>query len=238
MEEELSAGRFIERLAALVPAAGRAEVQRAQRTRRRHSDGEYAGFGIRSGSIFELAKEFIDLPLAEIDRLLDSSVHEVRVGALSVMDKQARRNKTSEEHRKELFDLYLRRSDRIDSWDLVDLGAPYVVGRYLWDKPRKALYRLARSKSPWERRSAIVSTLYLVRKGDVEDTFELATLLLDDDHDSVRKATGGLLREAGKKDPKRLRAFLDDHAAEMARTTLSFAMEHLSPSERAHYRGL
>lgn len=234
--QELSAGRFIERLAALVPAAGRAEFQRAQRTKRRHSDG--AGFGIRAGSIFELAKEFIDLPLAEIDRLLDSSVHEVRVGALSVMDKQARRNKTPEHHRKELFDLYLRRSDRIDSWDLVDLGAPHVVGRYLWDKPRKVLSTLARSKSPWERRSAIVSTLYFVRKGDVDDTFELAKLLLDDDHDSVRKATGGLLREAGKKDPKRLRTFLDDHAAEMARTTLSFAMEHLAPSERAHYRSL
>jgi 3-methyladenine DNA glycosylase AlkD len=84
----------------------------------------------------------------------------------------------------------------------------------------------------------MVSTLYFVRKGDVDDTFELASLLLDDDYDSVRKATGGLFREAGKKDPERLRKFLDDHAAQMARTTLSFAMEHLSPSERAHYRSL
>jgi 3-methyladenine DNA glycosylase AlkD len=83
-----------------------------------------------------------------------------------------------------------------------------------------------------------VSTLYLVRKGDVEDTFELATLLLHDDHNSVQKATGGLLREAGKKDIARLRAFLDEHAAEMARTTLSYAMEHLTKPERDHYRSL
>ena len=76
-----------------------------------------------------------------------------------------------------------------------------------------------------------MSTLYFVRKDDVEDTFELANLLLDDDHDSVQKATGGLLREAGKKDVRRLRAFLDEHATKLARTTLSYAMEHLTPAE-------
>ena len=86
---------------------------------------------MRMGSIFALAKEFIDLPPAEIEELLDSPIHEIRVGALSVMDKQARRNRTAKGRRKELFDLYLRRSDAIDSWDLVDLGAPFVIGRYL-----------------------------------------------------------------------------------------------------------
>ena len=116
------------------------------------------------------------------------------------------------------------------------LGAPHVVGRYLWDKPRKVLYRLARSKSPSERRTAIVSTLYFVRKGDVEDTFELAKLLLDDDDPYVQKATGGLLREAGKKDVGRLRSFLGDHAGTMAPTTLRYAMEHLTPAERERYR--
>jgi len=237
MPDELSADRFVERLAALVPAAAQAAFQRSQRSQR-PTDAEGAAFGIRMRSIFNLAKEFTDLPPAEIDRLLDNPVYEVRVGALSVMDKQARRNRTAEDRRKELYDLYLRRIDRIDSWDLVDLGAPHVIGRYLWDRPRKVLYRLARSKNPWERRTAIVSTLYLVRKGDVEDTFELATLLVHDDHDSVQKATGGLLREAGKKDIARLRAFLDEHAAEMARTTLSYAMEHLTKPERDHYRSL
>jgi hypothetical protein len=213
MAAELSANRFIDRLAALVPPT-------------------------RMGSIFELAKEFIDLPIGEIDRLLDSPLHEVRVGALSIMDKQARRNRTPEDRRKELFDLYLRRSDRIDSWELVDLGAPYVIGRYLRDKPRKVLYRLARSKSPWERRAAIVSTLYFVRKGNVDDTFALAELLVGDDHEYVQKATGGLLREAGKKDVGRLREFLEENAALMDATALRYAMERLTPKERDRYRAL
>ena len=239
MAEEPNAGRFVERMAALVPPASRGEFRlTSRRAGPGGTDREGLTFDMRMRSIFELAKEFIDLPPTEIETLLDNAVHEVRVGALSVMDKQARRNKTPEGRRKELFDLYLRRSDRIDSWDLVDLGAPHVVGRYLWDKPRRVLYELARSKSPWERRTAIVSTLYFVRKGDVDDTFELAKILLDDDHDSVQKATGGLLREAGKKDVGRLRDFLDEHAATMARTTLRYAMEHLTPAERDQYRSL
>jgi hypothetical protein len=158
--------------------------------------------------------------------------------AVSVMDKRARRNRTADDQRRELFDLYMRRSDRIDSWDLVDLGAPYVIGRYLWDKPRKVLYGLARSKSPWERRAAVVSTLYFVRKGDVDDTIALAELLVGDDHAYVQKATGGLLREVGKKDVDRLREFLEHNASRMQATTLSYAMEHLTPKERDHYRAL
>lgn len=233
MGVELTAERFVERLTALVPAAARAEFRRAHRSGKRSG---VEGFGIRMGSIFELAKEFIDLSPEEIEMLLDSPVHEVRVGALSVMDKQARRNRTPDDRRKELFDLYLRRTDAIDTWDLVDLGAPHVVGRYLWERPRKVLYQLARSKRPSERRTAIVSTLYFVRKGDVEDTFELAKLLLDDDDAYVQKATGGLLREAGKKDVGRLRSFLEDHAGAMAPTTLRYAMEHLTPGERDRYR--
>jgi len=238
MADELTANRFVERMAALVRPASRQAFRRSARARARATKNGDTAFRIRSGSIFDLAKEFIDLPIAEIDKLLNSPLHEVRVGALSVMDKQARRNRTSEVHRRDLFDLYVRRSDRIDSWDLVDLGAPYVIGRYLWDKPRKILYRFARSKSPWERRAAIVSTLYFVRKGDVDDTFALAEVLVGDDHEFVQKATGGLLREAGKKDVRRLHEFLEANAARMQATTLTYAMEHLTPKERDRYRGL
>jgi len=100
--------------------------------------------------VFALAKEFIDIPPEEIEKLLESPIHEVRAGATSIMDKQGRSKKTPESRRKALFDLYLRRTDRINSWDLVDLAAPYVVGRYLFDKPRDVLYKLVRSKSLWE----------------------------------------------------------------------------------------
>ncbi len=188
------------------------------------------------GKIFALAKEFIALPLAEVNKLLDEERHDVRVGALSIMDKQARSKKITEAARKDLFDLYLRCSDRINSWDLVDLGAVWVVGRYLIDKPRDVLYELARSKDTWERRTAIVSNLYLVRQGDVDDTFGIAELLLGDDQPLVQKAVGGLLREAGKKDRQKLLSFLDLHAGSMARVALSYAMEHLSSEERDFYR--
>src|SRR5215211_4921597 len=109
------------------------------------------------GQIFALAKEFIEMPPAEVEKLLESSIHKVRAGAVSIMDWQARSKKTSEKRRKELFDLYIKRHDWINDWDLVDRSAPYVVGGYLPDKPCKILYKLARSKSPWERRTDITA---------------------------------------------------------------------------------
>src|ERR687892_1809740 len=137
--------------------------------------GEYGEgdefMGVRMGQVFALAKEFIEMQPSEIEKLLESPIHEVRAGALSIMDKQARRKKTSESRRKELFDLYMRRTDRINNWDLVDVACPYVVGGYLSDKPRDVLYELARSENMWERRTAIVSTYFFIRYGDVDDTF-------------------------------------------------------------------
>jgi hypothetical protein len=189
--------------------------------------------GVRMLHVFTLAKTFIDLPPAEIETLLDSPIHEARAGALSIMSKQAARKSTPDTRREELFDLYLRRHDRIDNWDLVDLAAPNVIGDYLLGRPRDVLYDLARSANPWERRTAIYSTLAFVRKGDVADTFGIARLLLNDPHDLVQKPTGGMLREAGKKDEPALLAFLDIHAAAMPRTMLRYAVERLGPSVRA-----
>ena len=179
------------------------------------------------GQVFALAKEFIEMPPEEIEKLLGSPIHEVRAGGLSIMDKQARRKRTPESRRKELFDLYLRRTDRINNWDLVDVACPYVVGGYLSDKPRDVLYELARSNM-WERRTAIVSTSFFIRQGDVDDTFRIAEVLLDDQEDLIHKAAGGWLREAGKKDHGlRSERFLDEHAATMPRTMLRYAIEHL-----------
>jgi 3-methyladenine DNA glycosylase AlkD len=177
------------------------------------------------------------MPLGEIERLLDSPVHEIRAGGVKIMAYQAGARKTSEGRRKELFEAYLRRHDRIDNWDLVDLGAWDVVGRYLADKPRGVLYELARSSKVWERRTAILATLYFVRKGDLDDTLGIAELLVDDEHELVQKAVGGSLREAGKRDRGRLLTFLEAHGATMPRTTLRYAIEHLDPEQRAQYLG-
>jgi 3-methyladenine DNA glycosylase AlkD len=188
------------------------------------------------GTIFKLAKEYIDMPLTEIERMLESPIHEMRVGAVSILDWQARWKKTPEARRQEIYHLYLRRHDRINNWDLVDRAAPHVVGGYLYDKSREPLYHLAESSDLWERRTAIVSTSFFLRKGDLEDTFAIAERLIDDPEDLIQKAVGGWLREAGKKDRDRLTAFLDQHSARMPKTMLRYATEHLTQDLRDQYR--
>jgi len=235
---EKTAREFLERLSAL---RSDEELRKYQRYFRFRADDQPADdhfIGVRMGQVFELAKEFIDLPLDQIEALLESPVHEARVGAVSIMDFQARNRKTSEQQRKELFDLFIRRHDRINNWDLVDRAAPHVVGGYLYDKPRDVLYQLAASRSTWERRTAIVSTAYFIRKGDLDDTFSLAELLVNDADDLVNKGTGWMLRAAGDKDRDRLLAFLDRHAAAMPRTLLRYAIEKLDKTQRSHYLAL
>ncbi|WP_220359430.1 DNA alkylation repair protein [Alkalilimnicola ehrlichii] len=137
-----------------------------------------------------------------------------------------------------MFELYLNRHDRINNWDLVDRAAPHVVGGYLIDQPRDVLYELARASDPWKRRTAIVSTYYFIRAGEVDDTFAIAAQLLTDEHELVLKAVGSWLREAGKKAPQKLLAFLDRHAATMPRVTLRYALEKLDKAQRDHYMQL
>ena len=191
--------------------------------------------GVRFGQIFALAKEFIEMSPAEIEKLLESNIHEVWAGGCSIMDKQAGSKKTPVERRKELYDLYMRRHDRINSWDLVDLCCIYVVGGYLVDKPRGVLYKLARSKDTWKRRTAILSTAYFIKQGDVDDAFKIAEILLHDEEDLIHKATGWMLRYAGDKDRRRLLSFLDKHAGVMPRVALRNAIEHFDKKQRNHY---
>lgn len=238
MPKTMTAAQFIKRLEALRSSEEAEKYLRYFKT----GEGQYGEgdvfMGVRMGQVFALAKEFIEMPLGEIEKLLESPIHEVRAGGLSIMDKQARRKKTSESHRKELFELYLRRIDRINNWDLVDVSAPHVVGGYLFDKERDVLCELACSENMWERRMAIVSTSYFIRQGDLDDTFRIAEILLDDEQDLIHKATGGWLRETGKKDRQRLLRFLDTYAATMPRTTLRYAIEHLDKEQRHHYKNL
>lgn len=240
MPDNLTAKQFVERLDALrSPAEARKYLRYFKTGAGEYGEGDVF-MGVRMGQVFALAKEFIDLPPGEIETLLESPIHEVRAGGCSIMAKQATRKKTPERRRKELYGLYLKRHDRINNWDLVDLGAYKVVGSYLFDfnKPRAILYKLARSKNMWERRTAIVSTLYFIGQGEVADTFKIAEILLKDEQDLIHKATGWALRYAGQKDRPQLITFLDKHAAAMPRTLLRYALEHLDKKQRAHYLGL
>jgi len=233
MPTSINAKQFVERLNA---HRSPEELKKIQRYFKPDDNDEF--IGVRMGQVFALAKEFIQMPLGEIEKLLESPIHEVRAGGCSIMDKQGRSKKTPESHRKELYDLYLRRHDRINNWDLVDLACIYVVGGYLFDKPRKILYKLARSKNTWERRTAILSTAYFIRQGEVDDAFKIAEMLLNDKEDLVHKATGWMLRYAGDKDRQRLIGFLDQYAATMPRITLRNAIEKFDKEQRSHYLNL
>lgn len=233
--KDVSAKYFIEKLKTYQSPVELEKIQRYFKS----GEGEYGQgdkfIGVRMGQVFALAKEFIKMLPEEIEKLLESNIHEVRAGAVSIMDFQARNKKTSKTRIKELFDLYIKRHDRINNWYLVDRSAPYVVGGYLFDKPRDILYKLARSKNIWQRRTAIVSTYYFIRKGDVADTFKIAEILLNDKQDLIHKATGGWLRAACSQNPGKLLDFLDKYAATMPRTSLRYAIEHLDKKQREYY---
>ncbi|WMT88004.1 DNA alkylation repair protein [Pelagibacterium sp. 26DY04] len=190
--------------------------------------------GVRMGHVFDTAKQFIDMDPAEIEILLESDIHEHRAGAVSIMAKQYRAKKTSEERRQALYDLYLRRHDRINNWDLVDLGAWNVVGEHLVDRPRDILYQLARSPVIWERRTAMLATFAFIRRKDFDDALAIAEILIEDPEDLIHKACGWMLRAIGADTPQLL-AFLDRHAAVMPRAMLRATLENFDPESRAKY---
>ena len=232
MEKPINAKQFVEKLKALSSS----KIVKANS----HLAGDKSDaiMGVRMGQIFALAKESMNMELDEVEKLLDHPAHEARVGAVSIMDFQARSKKTSDERKKELFDLYIKKHDRINTWDLVDRSAIWVVGSYLFDKPRKILRKLAKSKMMAERRTAIVTTLFFIGRDDFDDAYKLAEIMLYDKEDLIHKANGWALRFAGDKDKKRLLKFLDEYAATMPRVTLRYALEKMDKKTKEHYMRL
>jgi 3-methyladenine DNA glycosylase AlkD len=151
------------------------------------------------------------------------------------MDFQARNKKLPPETKKELYELYINKHDRIDNWDLVDRSAPYVVGGYLFDKSRAPLYKLATSTNIWERRSAIVATYFFIRYNDLEETFKIAEILVYDKEPLINTAVGSWIREAGKRDEGRMLEFIDKHYEGMPRITLRYAVEKLDKKIKDAY---
>lgn len=227
----VTAKQFLTELSALQTPAELDNVQRFFR----YEGMESKFLGIRMSNIFTLARQYAAMPLSEIAKLLESDYYEARMGAVSIMDFQARAKKSTPEHKKELFELYLSKHYYINNWDLVDRSAPYVVGGYLSDKPRTILYKLAKSKNVWERRTAIVATYYFIRNNDLHDTFKVAEMLVNDPHDLIQKAVGSWIREAGKRDHRQLIGFLNTYAATMPRVMLRYAVEKLDKKQKDFY---
>jgi 3-methyladenine DNA glycosylase AlkD len=238
MATGLTAKQFIERLKALQSDEELKKIQRYFKSGKgQYGEGDKF-IGVKTGQVFALAIEFNGMPVSEIEKLLESPIHEARAGGISLMDKESRSKKITESRLKEFYELYIRRHDRVNNWDLVDLGCLHMTGSYLFDKSHDVLYKLARSKNIWERRTAILSTCYFIRQGELTDTFKIAELLVNDKEDLIHKATGWMLRFAGDKDPKKLLGFLDKYAATMPRTLLRYAIEKLTKKQREHYLGL
>lgn len=179
------------------------------------------------------AKDFREMPLADIKRLMASRIHEERLLGNEILRIKFR--KSDAEGQEKIFRFYVKNRKLVRGWDSVDGSAPYIVGAYLLGRNKKLLYELARSKRIWDRRIAIVSTLAFIRQGQVEDTFRIARLLLHDSEDLIHKATGWMLRETGKKDLAALRKFLDAFSATMPRTMLRYSIERFPEAERQRY---
>lgn len=234
----LTARAFTEALMKLQSAKHKESIQRYFKNGDPAHGAVDIFIGVKMGQLFALAKTFLDMPVDEIEKLLESNIHESRAGAVSIMDKASRSKKTTEARRKELFDLYMRRHDRINNWDLVDLGCLHMTGHYLLDKPHTILYKMARSKNRWERRTAMVTTCTFSRQGDTGDAFAIAEILMHDKEDLVQKATGWMLRFAGDREPQKLFALLDKHAATMPRTTLRYSIEKLDKKKKDYYMAM
>lgn len=200
-------------------------------------EGEYGEgdvfIGVRVPVVRKLAREFVGLPLGEVEKLLHSGVHEERLAALIILVMQAA--KADAKTRGEIHRLYLANTRYVNNWDLVDVSAPQLVGAFLAGRSRRPLYRLARSKSLWERRISILATLHFVRVGEFRDTLKIAEMLLGDRHDLIHKAAGWMLREIGKRSPVALEAFLAQHCRVMPRTMLRYAIERFSDAKRKQY---
>ena len=172
----------------------------------------------------------------DLEECLASGYHEVRLaGLLTLVEifSHARKDPSLQER---CIDFYLAHTTSINNWDLVDLSCYQLLGSWLLDKDRSLLYDLARNgRSIWEQRIGIVSTMAFVRQGQLEDTFAIADILLQHPHDLIHKATGWLLREAGKRDVTALKEFLAPRYGTMPRTMLRYAIEKFPESERKGY---
>lgn len=199
--------------------------------------GEYGEgdvfLGIRVPVVRKVAKAFKALPIEECIELLHSRYHEERQCALVLLVQ--RYNSSDDATQAALYKTYLNNVRYINNWDLVDLSAHPIVGHYLFDKSRAPLHKLSKSPDLWERRIAIIATLYFIRKEDYTDTLKISKTLLNHPEDLIHKAVGWMLREVGKRDFDVEVQFLDQHYKKMPRTMLRYAIEKLDTPLRKSY---
>jgi len=199
--------------------------------------GEYGEgdifIGIKVPVLRTVAKEYLDIPLKDLQKILASKYHEARLLALLVMTGQF--SKGDKNQKKIIYELYLKNTRFINNWDLVDVSAQHIVGPYLMDKNKAPLYELAQSDLLWERRIAIMSTFHYIKNHEFTDSLKIAEMLLSDPEDLIHKAVGWMLREIGKRRMQLEEAFLKKHYQNMPRTMLRYAIEKFPEPKRQRY---
>ena len=203
--------------------------------------------GIKVPVTREVVKEcWREIGFDELEECISSEYHEVRLAALLTLVEVFKHAKKNPALQQQCIDFYLSHTAFINNWDLVDLSCYPLLGEWLLDKDRTLLYDLARDgKTLWEQRIGMVSTMTFIRHGQLQDTFDIADILLHHPHDLIHKAVGWLLREAGKRDKPALEAYLQnpapgvmpgrDRASLMPRTMLRYAIEKFPEAERLTY---
>ena len=181
----------------------------------------------------KVAKKYTDLSLDQLEKLLSSKFHEYRLTALIIL--VLKYGKADNSGKKEIFDFYLKNTEFINNWDLVDLSSPKIIGDFLINRERSVLFELVNSDNLWKRRIAVLATFSFIRNDDFVDALSISRLLISDVHDLIHKAVGWMLREIGKRDENTLRNFLNKYYKQMPRTMLRYSIEKLSEKERKHY---
>lgn len=209
----------------------------------------------------KIAEKYIDLSLSDIQKLLNSKIHEHRFCALVIL--VSKYQKANEQEKKNIFNFYIKNSGEINpvrnrsprgvrshslkaravsnginNWDLVDVSAPKIVGEYLLNRDKKILYKLATSKNLWQKRISVLATFWFIRENKFENSLKISEMLLNDKHDLIHKAVGWMLREIGKRNKQIEIKFLEEHTHKMPRVMLRYAIEKFPKKERDYYLGL
>ncbi len=214
------------------------EIAKKSRMYMRAYEGGYGEgdcfLGLRVPFIRKTAKEHIDISFEDTIFLIKSKFHEERMLGLILLVYKYQKTKIEKEHIK-IYKIYIKHFKYINNWDLVDITCPHIIGKHLMNRDRSILYDWIKSKDLWTRRIGMLANWWFVRKGDLKDVFNMAKILLHDDHDLMHKAVGWMLREAGKKDQAKLEKFLNTHCKKMPRVMLRYSIEKLPPKKRKDY---
>jgi 3-methyladenine DNA glycosylase AlkD len=199
--------------------------------------GEYGEgdifLGIKVGDSRKIAQKYKDLSLKDTEKLLHSKIHEQRLVALLILVQKFQEG--DENLKEKVSKIYLKNTNYINNWDLVDLSSHKIVGEYLFKKPKDILYKMAKSKLIWDRRIAVISTFYFIKNNEFKESLKIAKILLNDSHDLMHKAVGWMLREVGNRSLKTEEDFLKNVYKKMPRTMLRYAIEKFPEKKRQDY---